>query len=30
LLQLSPDPARILEEPVEAVAAEIRSFLDRV
>jgi pimeloyl-ACP methyl ester carboxylesterase len=30
MLQLSPDPARILEEPVEAVAAEIRSFLDRV
>jgi pimeloyl-ACP methyl ester carboxylesterase len=29
MLQLSPDPARILEEPVEAVAAEIRSFLDR-
>jgi pimeloyl-ACP methyl ester carboxylesterase len=29
MLQLSPDPARILEEPVQAVAAEIRSFLDR-
>ena len=30
MLQLSPDPGRILEEPVDAVAAEIRAFLDRV
>ena len=30
MLQLSPDPARILEEPADALAAEIRSFLDRV
>jgi hypothetical protein len=30
MLQLSPDPGRILEEPADAVVAEIRSFLDRV
>lgn len=30
LLHLSPDPARVLAEPADAVAAEIRSFLDRV
>jgi pimeloyl-ACP methyl ester carboxylesterase len=29
LLQLSPDPARMLEGPAEAVAGEIRAFLDR-
>ena len=29
MLQLSPDPGRILEEPADAVVAEIRSFLDR-
>jgi hypothetical protein len=30
MLQLSPDPGRILQEPAESVAAEIRAFLDRV
>ena len=30
MLQLSPDPGRILEEPADAVVAEIRAFLDRV
>lgn len=30
LLELSPDPGRVLEEPVDAVVAEIRTFLDRV
>jgi pimeloyl-ACP methyl ester carboxylesterase len=30
MLQLSPDPGRILEEPANTVVAEIRSFLDRV
>jgi pimeloyl-ACP methyl ester carboxylesterase len=30
MLQLSPDPARVLIEPADAVVAEIRSFLDRV
>jgi pimeloyl-ACP methyl ester carboxylesterase len=29
MLQLSPDPARVLEEPADAVAGEIRAFLDR-
>ncbi len=30
MLQVSPDPGRILEEPAEALAGEIRTFLDRV
>jgi pimeloyl-ACP methyl ester carboxylesterase len=30
LLQVSPDPARILEEPADALASEIRAFLDRI
>jgi pimeloyl-ACP methyl ester carboxylesterase len=30
LLPLSPDACRILEEPADAVVAEIRGFLDRV
>ena len=30
MLELSPDPARVLEEPADAVVAEIRTFLDRV
>jgi len=30
MLQVSNDPARILEEPAEALAGEIRAFLDRV
>ena len=30
MLQLSPDPGRLLQDPAEAVAAEIRAFLDRV
>ncbi len=30
MLQLSPDPGSVLAEPAVAVAAEIRSFLDRV
>jgi len=30
MLQVSPDPARIREEPADALAAEIRAFLDRV
>jgi len=30
LLTLSPDAGRILEEPADAVVAEIRGFLDRV
>jgi pimeloyl-ACP methyl ester carboxylesterase len=30
MLQLSPDPGRVLVEPADAVVAEIRSFLDRV
>ncbi len=30
LLPLSPDPARVLEDPADALAAEIRGFLDRV
>ena len=30
MLQLSPDPGRVLQEPAESVAAEIRAFLDRV
>ena len=30
LLALSPDAGRILEEPADAVVAEIRGFLDRV
>lgn len=30
MLQLSPDPARVLQEPAEAVVHEIRAFLDRV
>jgi hypothetical protein len=29
MLQVSPDPGRILEEPAGALAGEIRSFLDR-
>lgn len=29
MLQLGSDPARILEDPADAVVAEIRSFLDR-
>jgi pimeloyl-ACP methyl ester carboxylesterase len=30
MLHLSPDPGRILEEPADGIAGEIRSFLDRV
>jgi pimeloyl-ACP methyl ester carboxylesterase len=30
MLQLSPDPARVLQEPAESVVHEIRAFLDRV
>lgn len=30
MLELSPDPGRVLEEPADAVVAAIRSFLDRV
>jgi hypothetical protein len=30
MLQVSPDPARILEEPADALASEIRTFLDRI
>lgn len=30
MLELSPDPGRVLEEPADAVVAEIRAFLDRV
>jgi hypothetical protein len=30
MLQVSNDAARILEEPAEALAGEIRAFLDRV
>jgi pimeloyl-ACP methyl ester carboxylesterase len=30
MIQVSSDPARILEEPAEALAGEIRSFLDRI
>jgi pimeloyl-ACP methyl ester carboxylesterase len=30
MLQLSDDPARVLEEPPEPVVAQIRGFLDRV
>jgi len=30
MLQVSPDPARLLEDPADALASEIRSFLDRV
>ena len=30
MLQLSPDPGRILEDPVGAIVGEIRAFLDRV
>ncbi len=30
MLQLSPDPGRLLQDSAEHVAAEIRSFLDRV
>jgi pimeloyl-ACP methyl ester carboxylesterase len=30
MLQLSPDPGRVLAEPADAVVSEIRAFLDRV
>ncbi len=30
MLQLGSDPGRVLEEPADAVVAEIRAFLDRV
>lgn len=30
MLQLSPEPNRVLEGPVDAVVAEIRAFLDRL
>lgn len=30
MLQIAPDPARMLEDPPEAVAGTIRAFLDRV
>ena len=30
MLQVSPDAARVREEPADALAAEIRAFLDRV
>jgi len=30
MLQVSPDPGRILEEPADGIAGEIRRFLDRV
>lgn len=30
LLQFSPDPGRILEEPADPVVADLRAFLDRV
>ena len=30
MLQLSPDPGRVLQEPADAVVHEIRAFLDRV
>jgi pimeloyl-ACP methyl ester carboxylesterase len=29
MLQISPDPARLAEDPADALAAEIRAFLDR-
>jgi pimeloyl-ACP methyl ester carboxylesterase len=30
MLQLAPDPARLLEDPPEAVAGAVRAFLDRI
>jgi hypothetical protein len=30
MLQLGSDPARVREDPPDAVVAEIRAFLDRV
>ena len=30
MIQVASDPARILEEPADALAGEIRSFLDRI
>jgi pimeloyl-ACP methyl ester carboxylesterase len=30
MLHLGPDPARVLEDPADGVAGEIRAFLDRV
>jgi len=30
MLQLSPDPGRVLEEPADAIVQEIRAFFDRV